>query len=536
MGRLSSLYPTSDAVEEALNRANKAEVDISTMQQQINKIKLIMPEMYGAIGDGETDCTSAINRCFAENPNGTIIFAKGVYVISDTLHTYGNTGGQTIIFGGAVISWQGSSNGTMLDCSLSGGADSRAHFIGGEFMGNNAIDYGVVLNSYHAMIDGTKIIDCNVAHLVVGDISPTAARSLQAFITNVMIFTSRSGGKAFSDGGNTIGVLVTESDNFFSNINTNRMFKGIELRSGGHEFVNCHFTCQYLEPLPNPYDAYAVFINFPSSTSTAVVDFVNCYFDNYKYCFGSLSSNRCHINCSNSHYFYSGMQTTNNKVYTYLVNKYVPFVSTTAMAINTASTCVFLDAYCSGGGNTQTRGYLTQDFKKDVNRTNDAAYQTICAKNLFGNGESGYVIVNNPSVQEGDVFEVGAILLPSDNPNMMPPFEMTYSNRAYAYHKWNVRRSTRTDAWVVVDDGTYESSNTGDFYIENSGADITFNGETFKVYRLYFKSKVAGSLGYGFIEAQYTPIVAFYLNHSHMVSVSDFDESSCTKLPLSNAT
>ncbi len=532
-----SKYETGEAVDEALDNANAAIADLVYVKDDIrnlNNTRIVTPEQYGAVGDGETDCTSAINLCLLQNPNSTIVFMGGTYNISGTLHAYGNTGGQTIIFGGSVIRWVGNSGGTMLDCNLYDGEDSRTHIIGGEFIGNNSANYGIVLNSYHAMIDGTKIVDCNVAHLVVGDISPATVRSLQAYITNVLILTSRAGGKAFSDGGTTIGVLVTESDNFFSNLNTDRMYKGVELRSSGHEFVNCHFTCQYLTPLSDPYDAYAVYINLASTTATGANDFSNCYFDNYKYCFGAERSNRIHINCTNSHYFYSGAQTTNTKVYTYLVDGYVPYITATSMIINTAGSCVFLDPYCSGGSTIQTRGYLSLDFKKDVNRANNNAYQTVCAKNYFKNGESGNVIVNNPTVSENDVYEIGAILSPLESGTNIPPFEISYSNRAFAYHRWNIRRSTITDAWIVVNDASYEYSNTGDFYIDNVGSDATFNGVTVKIYKIYFKSKVAGDLGYGFMEAQYTPTVALYLNHAHMVSVSDFDETTCTKLPLGN--
>lgn len=38
MGRLSSMFPTADAVDAALKRANKAEVDITNLQEQINNI------------------------------------------------------------------------------------------------------------------------------------------------------------------------------------------------------------------------------------------------------------------------------------------------------------------------------------------------------------------------------------------------------------------------------------------------------------------------------------------------------------------
>ena len=150
---------------------------------------IITPESYGAVGDGTTDCTVAINKCLRENPNSTIRFGSGIYLISDTLHAYGNIGGQTIIVGGATIKWKSSASRIkpMIDCNLSAGQEGRCTIVNGTFDGNNTCAYGVVLDSFHARITGSKIIDFTKAQLVVGDLNEdgTAVKSLQAFVENL---------------------------------------------------------------------------------------------------------------------------------------------------------------------------------------------------------------------------------------------------------------------------------------------------------------------------------------------------------------
>lgn len=47
-----------------------------------------IPKNYGALGDGTTDDTAAIQQCF--NENDIIIFTDGVYIISDTLKIHSN--------------------------------------------------------------------------------------------------------------------------------------------------------------------------------------------------------------------------------------------------------------------------------------------------------------------------------------------------------------------------------------------------------------------------------------------------------------
>ena len=80
------------------------------LTEKIDKIpsnlsNIICVNDYGAKGDGLTDDTISIQKCIKENPNSLIIFKKGIYIISDTIHIYSATGGQTIDLGGSILKY-----------------------------------------------------------------------------------------------------------------------------------------------------------------------------------------------------------------------------------------------------------------------------------------------------------------------------------------------------------------------------------------------------------------------------------------------
>jgi len=74
MGKLSRNYPTSEAVEAALNRANKAEADINNLQAQIDEIvisssaeAIVAPEVAQArVGEDGTEYTTLKDRLDSE--------------------------------------------------------------------------------------------------------------------------------------------------------------------------------------------------------------------------------------------------------------------------------------------------------------------------------------------------------------------------------------------------------------------------------------------------------------------------------------
>lgn len=79
MGILSEKFPNAEAVEQAL----------------INATSIVTPEMFGAVGDGETDDYEAIQQAIEyayDNNINAVYFAPKTYYISQTIHTRTTTG------------------------------------------------------------------------------------------------------------------------------------------------------------------------------------------------------------------------------------------------------------------------------------------------------------------------------------------------------------------------------------------------------------------------------------------------------------
>ena len=226
------------------------------LEEKINEItttvgaeSVIMPEQYGAKGDGVTDDTVAIQRCIDENPLATIVFKEGVYCISDTIHLYNQWGGQQVIFGGARIVWKGPMDSQIPMVTIDRETEhdsmkygSACRILGGTLDGLHRIGYGVESHAFYTTIDSLKINGFTRVGLVVGQINESDPRISQgAHYNNIQIY-QYDGDMSFED---TVGMQVKDPDSTYTQVIINRTRIGIELNTGGGVFSNCHTTIQY---------------------------------------------------------------------------------------------------------------------------------------------------------------------------------------------------------------------------------------------------------------------------------------------------
>lgn len=517
---------------------NAEDVDVNgvPLTEALKGGNIVTPEQYGAVGDGVTDDTVAINQCLSENPNTTIVFSNKRYCVSNTLHAYGNGGGQYVIVGGARIEWIGDENPlkAMYRMDLSGGKDHQPILEGGTWVGSNKVGYGVVIDGEHAVASKIRVIDATVAGISIGKETikpegyvPDSARSLQATLNDSMVFTSVSGGAEHSDKTTRIGLLVTESDNVINGFISNRMHKGIELRAAGNVFNNIHVCATYKNKLVKPAPCYAIYVN-PLRISSINGDFFNnAYFDNYTYIVGGSQSDIVRqINISNSYYFYSGKQTTGSKVETYISDGNVLFVHIDGLASSKSSTCNLMDLFtCISGNHYHALMSISQNLYKSREVASDTAYQVVCSDNYFKSGE--YASVMNTGIsQKQHVYHIGSLVTPNyESERFAGVVKLTYSDRTFVHVTWTLSHNTTDAGWTLRSAeyliGNY--FNPGEFYIQKSPDIVTMdNGQTYKEYKILFRHNDSEfSHGNGVCKLEHQPYGAAYFSHRKAFDVTD---------------
>jgi hypothetical protein len=147
----------------------------------IGTLGFVTPEMFGAVGDGVTDCLPALNRMMEEIDEGTIIiFPPGTYVVSDSFNVY-KSGTKLFFSDGATMKMSivggdsaSSINGHMLGIYNPNNKLSNQNewvltrdvsIIGGNFIaestGNNENAIGIGLHCENIKIIGVHILKAN---------------------------------------------------------------------------------------------------------------------------------------------------------------------------------------------------------------------------------------------------------------------------------------------------------------------------------------------------------------------------------------
>ena len=282
MGKLSSLCPTAESVEEALNRANIAEIDISSIKEKLDRIDIVTPEMYGAVGDGETDDYQALQSMFDDVCAGTIIFGKNkVYATTQGIVVHGGYVSLNVIL--SCIKYIGDSNDSVAVLQIennvkkfNGKGRASVMILGGGIECNRLAGCGIRnLNAYHTRISKVKITDFRSIGIDIGDDTITFGNTLS---TQVIISDCYIANFGWEDRGTAIRLIHT--DNNVSNCVTNGHDVGIEVRAGGNYISNCHFTNSSSETTSQSDLTHKFIYNNPLSSSMIQLNsFSNCYFN-----------------------------------------------------------------------------------------------------------------------------------------------------------------------------------------------------------------------------------------------------------------
>ena len=205
----------------------------------INKY-FITPEDYGAVADGSTDCTAAIQQAIDENPDSPIYFNTGVYCISDTIEA--KKGFHFFMAPNAEIKLTAAKNCMLYDNIADAQSDTslrsyRTIIRGGIINANGnaqvAIGYNYCIGATFADIN---IMNFTQTGIYCGYNIDGASDVVSASNYHSNLYIS----KAIAPNDLSYGVRSDGADNFYNDITIVDCRYGMYLTQGGHKVYNVH--------------------------------------------------------------------------------------------------------------------------------------------------------------------------------------------------------------------------------------------------------------------------------------------------------
>lgn len=463
--------------------------DDGTLANIVNNLAVV--EDYGAIGDGTTDSTTAIQRCLDNNPGATICFKGGTYCISKTLEAWGASGGQCLLLGGATLKWTGAQDDTSVmlrfEKPYTPSISSVPRVIGGNFDGSDRCGTLIQSHTFYTDIGSAKFINCRKNAILLGNADGSDAISAQAKIHQCHFFMNGS----LSSLDDTRCITIYDPDNQISDCVSYMYGCFAYLACGGNSFVNCHSTPGYLSnyvATPENWTAAHIVLDPPTSGHTGVNLFSNCYFNVGKYVvYNKYRPCSLTIHISNSHY-------------TYYSSADLPFPGE-GFIWGGYRGILELDGFdVLHGDNFTMYDYWTSDIptnttlpkKLDVARSERYPERSVIqASNhcTVAHRPVNVVNANNPASLTDVWYEVGAVIM-----SYTPVGNMTSNTRGgFAVEYGSQDRSNKAVFGFSGDTPVlrYEESPTGftttQFRMGTTPKSITLQGNTYQYYSMYIK-------------------------------------------------
>lgn len=497
----SNLDRIDGSIEDINGRIDSS---IETINTQLS-YNIITVEQYGAIGDGVTDSTQAIQDAIAENPNCIIAFKGGKYIVSDTVHCWGNNGGQLIDLGGSNIQWNGGDDKPVFSIDATyylteddylypylettSPYESECRLCNGTVY---AGDYGIKNNAFHTIIDNLKIIDADKCAIVLGN--EDTHISMQAKITDIHIMRSRDYSTYWSEEASAkdmslleapCAILLNDPDCNFNDININRYPVAVRMKSGGHTFENCHFTAEYKDQRGELALTAAVVIDLFAPTSIYTELFDTCYFDNHKYCFWANTAPRHVINVTDGFYFNSGHQVLDaTAYYDAFFSKNIVYLSVRDFNVVPGTRCRFFPGKLTiSGSNYQGLSLCNEEYIPNIYSLTDNAHVFYTANQKAPSGRAINVIRTSNEILAGNNQCVGCLIL---NGTSIPRFNtcrMTVSDRNYLWASGIIRYNGNN---LVYDDVAIHGSSLGRYQLWiGSGETVDIDGNSCLMFPIY---------------------------------------------------
>ena len=273
-------YFTNLDVQEEINNKIQSMVDDGSFWVAMKAvIPFITPQIYGAMGDGVHDDTDSIKNTILNNPNKTIFFPDGIYLISST-----------IILNPAndkSVSLSFSKNAII---KASDNFPKNAYMFGIQLIGT----YNYYSNNAIIRIDGMQC-DCNGCNFLINGIN-TNDRAYPIELSNCNVHNIGSRGIFIQTGYNSnssdslihdcvflgtdlkgsTGILVAGADNKFTNVRLHGFRRGMVFDRGGQICINVHTLHHGTFDLDYVNDSIGFYCR-----NGSLNEFTNCFSDSH---------------------------------------------------------------------------------------------------------------------------------------------------------------------------------------------------------------------------------------------------------------
>lgn len=252
---------------------------------------ILTPERKGFIVVTDTipansgeDVSDAIQALIDANPNRTIYFPDGVYLLAKPICTPADP----LLSVDLQLS-----NYAVLKAADGWNHDEAMVRLGGEHAANNIYTIGSNYSFTGGIVDGSGVAD----GISIDSGRETAIREVSIKHTRIGIHIKHGANSGSSDAdimsvnivGNgardSVGVLVHGYDNSFTNMRIAKVFYGFDIHSGGNVLKNIHplYTCDYTD-----YTETCAFLDHAQD------NWYNfCYSDQFSIGFRTTGSGRC---------------------------------------------------------------------------------------------------------------------------------------------------------------------------------------------------------------------------------------------------
>lgn len=250
---------------------------------------------FGAVADGNTDCSDAIQNAINSTENGAISFFPGVYAITKPI----NVKDRAIIINlnGAKIIAKNRMNAMFNFANIEYAKSGTQPIISnGCLDGNNQAEVCIALYRYQGLIDRMTL--CNFANSAISE--QHDSNSPQKVITNCYIL----GGVAVEDGWSEVDRtgIILGGDCIIDNVNIGRCKTGMHLSGQYNQLGNVHIWTQTSNTRFDTLEQFNTFIGIKVDLGCDV-SINNYYADRLKFCFWTPKpmtdlSNGVSITCS----------------------------------------------------------------------------------------------------------------------------------------------------------------------------------------------------------------------------------------------